>query len=42
MKRGEKLHAIDAISLAAARLNDAAFITGDPDFKGKKGVLFIE
>ena len=38
----EKLPAIDALSLAAARLNGAMFITGDPHFKRVSGVIYIE
>lgn len=38
----EKLHALDAFALAAARLYHAKLLTGDPHFKGKKDVLFLE
>lgn len=42
VRREEKLHAIDALALAAARMLEAKLLTGDPHFRGKKGVLFIE
>ncbi|MEK6924471.1 MAG: PIN domain-containing protein [Candidatus Micrarchaeota archaeon] len=35
------LHAMDALALAAARLNDAVLITGDPHFKGVKGARLV-
>jgi len=42
VRKEEKLHAIDALSFAAAMLNGALFLTGDAEFRGKKGVIFIE
>ena len=42
IRRNEKLHALDAFTLAASRLNEAQLVTGDPHFKNVKNVIFIE
>ena len=36
-----KMHASDALCYAAALLNDALIVTGDPDFKNLPKVVFI-
>ncbi len=38
----EKLSSIDAFGYAAAMNLGAQLLTGDPDFKGKKNVIFID
>ncbi len=41
LKHRLKLGLGDAIILATARETEARIVTGDPDFKGMKGVVFL-
>ena len=42
LKAKEKLHALDALMLACARLNSLAVLSGDAHLKGKKNVIYLE
>ncbi|MBI3588406.1 PIN domain-containing protein [Candidatus Micrarchaeota archaeon] len=42
VRREEKLHALDAFAYAAARQWGAKLLTGDPHFRGKRDIQFIE
>ena len=41
MRRMHKLAAIDAFTLASANLLEATLVSGDPDFRSIKGVLYL-
>jgi len=41
LRRGERLSLADSIILATARKFGASMVTGDPDLRGKRGVVFI-
>jgi predicted nucleic acid-binding protein len=40
-RKKEKLAAIDSFTLSAALLNNAVLVTGDPDFKNVKNVIYV-
>ena len=41
IKHQQKMGLADAIVYATAQEHGATLVTGDPDFKGRKGVLYI-
>jgi predicted nucleic acid-binding protein len=41
LKHQHKMGLADAIIYATAQEHGATLVTGDPDFKGKKGVIYI-
>jgi len=41
VRKDERLSLADSIILATARESGASLVTGDPDLRGKRGVVFI-
>ncbi len=41
LRKDERLSLADSIILATARGSGASMVTGDPDLRGKRGVVFI-